>query len=78
MPTADRFEPQAARAMASMFDDVSGRYDLLNRVMTLGQDGAWREAMWRGVPDENVLCLLLSGEMPTGEVAHHPAFLAGT
>ena len=33
---------------------------------------------WRGVPDENVLCLLLSGEMPTGEVAHHPAFLAGT
>jgi demethylmenaquinone methyltransferase/2-methoxy-6-polyprenyl-1,4-benzoquinol methylase len=52
MPTADRFEPQAARAMASMFDDVSGRYDLLNRVITLGQDGAWREAMWRGVPDE--------------------------
>jgi len=36
--------------MASMFDDVSGRYDLLNRVMTLGQDGVWREAMWRAVP----------------------------
>ncbi len=34
-----------------MFDGVSGRYDLLNRVMTLGQDSAWREAMWRGVPD---------------------------
>jgi putative acetyltransferase len=33
---------------------------------------------WHGVPDENVLCLLLSGEMPTGEVACHPAFLAGT
>jgi hypothetical protein len=33
---------------------------------------------WHGVPDENVLCLLLSGEMPTGEVAYHPAFLAGT
>lgn len=33
-----------------MFDDVSGRYDLLNRVMTLGQDSAWREAMWRRVP----------------------------
>jgi demethylmenaquinone methyltransferase/2-methoxy-6-polyprenyl-1,4-benzoquinol methylase len=46
-----RFEPHAARAMASMFDDVSGRYDLLNRVMTLGQDGAWREAMWRRVPE---------------------------
>lgn len=32
---------------------------------------------WHGVPDENVLCLLLSGEMTTGEVAHHPAFLVG-
>lgn len=38
--------------MASMFDDVSGRYDLLNRLMTLGQDGAWREAMARGVPED--------------------------
>ena len=34
--------------------------------------------VWRGVPDENVLCLLMSGEMPAGQVAHHPAFLAGT
>jgi putative acetyltransferase len=33
---------------------------------------------WHGVPDENVLCLLMSGEMPTGEVVHHPAFLVGT
>lgn len=49
--TSERFEPHASRAMASMFDEVSGRYDLLNRLMTLGQDGAWREAMWRGVPE---------------------------
>ena len=34
--------------------------------------------IWPGVPPENVLCLLLSGEMPTGEVSHHSAFLAGT
>jgi putative acetyltransferase len=33
---------------------------------------------WHGVPDEDVLCLLMSGDMPNGEVAHHPAFLAGT
>jgi putative acetyltransferase len=33
---------------------------------------------WHSVPDENVLCLLISGEMPTGEVVHHPALLAGT
>ncbi len=57
MPTSSRFEPHAARAMASMFDDVSGRYDLLNRVMSLGQDGAWRQAMWRGVPDDALVAL---------------------
>lgn len=50
--TSERFEPHAHRAMASMFDDVSARYDLLNQLMTLGQDGAWREAMWRGVPED--------------------------
>lgn len=33
-----------------MFDGVSRRYDFLNAVMTLGQDSAWREAMWRRVP----------------------------
>ncbi len=41
----------AVREMAGMFDDVSGRYDLLNSVMTLGQDRAWRAAMWRAVPE---------------------------
>jgi putative acetyltransferase len=32
---------------------------------------------WNGVPQENVLCILMSGEMPSGGVAHHPAFLTG-
>jgi putative acetyltransferase len=27
-----------------------------------------------GVPDENVLCLLLRKDVPAGEVGHHPAF----
>lgn len=48
----DRFKPNAAREMASMFDGVSRRYDVLNAVMTLGQDSAWREAMWRRVPSD--------------------------
>ncbi len=33
---------------------------------------------WAGVPDENVLCLCMSGDAPLGEVSHHPAFLTGT
>jgi len=39
------------RELAGMFDGVSGRYDLLNSVMTLGQDRVWRAAMWRAVPE---------------------------
>jgi demethylmenaquinone methyltransferase/2-methoxy-6-polyprenyl-1,4-benzoquinol methylase len=46
------FAPRAGREMAEMFDDVSGRYDLVNRIMTLGRDRAWREAMWRAIPEE--------------------------
>jgi demethylmenaquinone methyltransferase / 2-methoxy-6-polyprenyl-1,4-benzoquinol methylase len=49
--TSERFEPHASGAMASMFDGVSARYDVLNRLMSLGQDGSWRAAMWRGVPE---------------------------
>ncbi len=41
----------AVREMAGMFDHVSGRYDLLNSIMTLGQDRAWRAALARAVPD---------------------------
>jgi demethylmenaquinone methyltransferase/2-methoxy-6-polyprenyl-1,4-benzoquinol methylase len=46
-----RFAPHAVRELGGMFDDVSGRYDLLNRIMSLGQDRAWRAAMWRAVPE---------------------------
>jgi demethylmenaquinone methyltransferase/2-methoxy-6-polyprenyl-1,4-benzoquinol methylase len=51
-PSDQRFQAHAAREMAEMFDDVSARYDVLNRLMTLGRDTAWREAMWREVPDD--------------------------
>jgi len=47
----DRSSPRAPGEMAVMFDRVVPRYDLLNRLMTLGQDSAWRRAMWRAVPE---------------------------
>jgi demethylmenaquinone methyltransferase/2-methoxy-6-polyprenyl-1,4-benzoquinol methylase len=50
-PAEARIAPHASREMASMFDEVSPRYDLLNRLMTLGRDGSWRRAMWREVPE---------------------------
>ena len=56
-PADQRFKPHAAREMAEMFDDVSGRYDFLNQLMTLGRDSAWREAMWREVPDSAYVVL---------------------
>jgi demethylmenaquinone methyltransferase/2-methoxy-6-polyprenyl-1,4-benzoquinol methylase len=41
--------------MAGLFDGVSRRYDLINRLMTLGLDDAWRDVMCRQVPDDAVL-----------------------
>lgn len=41
----------AVREMAGMFDGVAGRYDLLNSLMSLGQDRAWRAALARSVPE---------------------------
>ncbi len=66
-----RFKPRAVGALAGMFDDVSGRYDLLNRIMSLGQDGAWRAAMWSAVPPGVRVCL----DLCTGSGASLPGLL---
>ncbi len=50
-PEPERFAPHATREMARMFDSVTARYALLNRIMTLGQDASWRRAMWSSVPE---------------------------
>ena len=44
--------------VAAMFDDVAGRYDVTNDVLSLGQDRLWRRAVVRAVdarPGERVL-----------------------
>lgn len=35
----------ATRRVAAMFDEVAPRYDLLNRLMSLGRDARWRERL---------------------------------
>ena len=35
--------------VSRMFDAVAGRYDVMNRVMTLGREGSWRRAAERAV-----------------------------
>ena len=41
--------------MAGMFDGVSARYDLLNKLMTLDMDEAWRAAMARAIPTKGTV-----------------------
>lgn len=44
--------------VASMFDEVAGRYDITNDVLSLGQDRLWRRAVFAavdGMPGERVL-----------------------
>ena len=46
------------RDVAAMFDDVAGKYDLTNDVLSLGQDRLWRRAVVRAVdaqPGERLL-----------------------
>ena len=34
-----------------MFNDIAGRYDFLNRLLSLGQDVRWRRALIKFLPD---------------------------
>lgn len=46
------------RDVAAMFDDVAGKYDLTNDVLSLGQDRLWRRAVVKAVdakPGQTVL-----------------------
>ena len=51
-----------------MFDAISPRYDLLNRILSLGQDNSWRRQILRHLPPDNNL-IVLDLATGTGDVA---------
>ncbi len=65
-----------------MFDTIAGRYDVMNRVMTMGQDQKWRRFVVRkaGNPDRGYVLDLATG---TGDIAalcrqsYHEAHIVG-
>lgn len=51
---------EKAKAVQGMFDRISGRYDRMNRILTLGTDQRWRRDVVRRLeigPDDRVLDL---------------------
>lgn len=60
--------PEKTRWVRSMFDSIAPRYDLVNRMITLGMDRSWRRRTVRalGLPKGSVVLDLACG---TGELA---------
>lgn len=61
-------EPERVAYLREMFGQISDRYDLMNRLMTLGQDRAWRrQAVWAAaLPPAGLLLDVGTG---TGDIA---------
>jgi ubiquinone/menaquinone biosynthesis methyltransferase len=68
-------EEKRAAAVRSMFDRIAPRYDLLNRVMTLKIDQAWRRRLLRDLAprDGEALLDLCAGTMDVADLAKRAA-----
>jgi demethylmenaquinone methyltransferase/2-methoxy-6-polyprenyl-1,4-benzoquinol methylase len=67
---------QRAQYVQDMFGRIAGRYDLMNRLMTLGQDQRWRRYVVKvsQLPAEGALLDVATG---TGDIAFEAAKQAG-
>lgn len=58
--------PARADGSGQMFDRIARRYDLLNRILSLGLDRSWRRKLVASLPDQGRLLDVATG---TGDVA---------
>lgn len=70
-------DPQLREGSGAMFDRIAGRYDFLNRVISLGQDQSWRRRQVRSLELGAEPCEVLDVATGTADVAimihgHHP------
>jgi len=65
----DPRSPDRGRAVQGMFASIAPRYDLLNRLLSAGQDQRWRRALVRSVPTCNAGERVLDLCTGTGDVA---------
>jgi demethylmenaquinone methyltransferase/2-methoxy-6-polyprenyl-1,4-benzoquinol methylase len=66
--------------VAAMFDGVARRYDVMNTLMSVGQDRRWRRitrAELRAIPGERVLDVAAGTGVSTRELARSGAFVVG-
>lgn len=63
-----------------MFDRIAARYDLLNRLLSLGRDGVWRRALVRALdlkPGDRMLDVAVgTGDVALEALAAHPGVVA--
>jgi demethylmenaquinone methyltransferase/2-methoxy-6-polyprenyl-1,4-benzoquinol methylase len=51
-----------------MFDEIQGKYDFLNTILSFGQDNRWRKKAIREMPNEGIIVDLCGGG---GQMANH-------
>jgi demethylmenaquinone methyltransferase/2-methoxy-6-polyprenyl-1,4-benzoquinol methylase len=68
--------PEKRVAIQKMFGRIAQNYDLLNKIISIGQDGKWRDALVRIIdPERNQIYLDIgcgTGDLAEGIVKKQP------
>jgi demethylmenaquinone methyltransferase/2-methoxy-6-polyprenyl-1,4-benzoquinol methylase len=69
-------DKSAKKAFVSrMFDDISGKYDFLNSILSFGQDNRWRKKAIADIPnDGQVIDLCAGGGEMAAQILHRKNF----